>query len=260
MVAAKSSVALLNVLAGSAVGMIAVQVFDYRLGPTMTFVLCCAFVMGYLSGRIYGLMLSLQAALLGSAGALAFTVIGLLFFSSDKIAFVVDVLYIVLLALIYKILERQLAKHQQQSRNRKGERPRIRKLSVLLTGILGMVVVVFAFVIVMNQHRISVGQIGLKKTQQAVYDEKNNLQVAEITVNQTGFNPRNTDFATGTMVKAVLRVEPEAGNNLRLISKDLNIDAPLKQGDNLFVFNKPLPGVYRFSLSDGRFEGTFTVK
>ncbi|MBW7454340.1 hypothetical protein ACFOLF_13210 [Paenibacillus sepulcri] len=256
---AKLIAAILNILASASVGIVSIQVFEYNLAISMAFSVCCAWVLGYLSGIRYGLLFSAQAALLGSIGTLASVTLGLLFFSSGKVVFAVDVVYIILLVLLQKAMDWQAAKPPRKKLpTTEGNQPR--KLPVWTTGLLGAVVVVMAALILVNQDRISVGQLGLKKSQQAAYDEDNNLQVAQITVNTTGFNPQNTEFATGSMIKAVLHVESGAGNNLRLISQDLNIDAPLKQGDNLFVFNKPLPGVYNFALSDGRFKGTFTVK
>jgi hypothetical protein len=82
----------------------------------------------------------------------------------------------------------------------------------------------------------------------------------KIEVTAAGFSPKNSELETGSMLKAVFSVDKATGSDLRLISKDLNIEAPLKPGDNIFLLNNPQPGVYEFQIGGTSYTGTFTVR
>lgn len=89
--------------------------------------------------------------------------------------------------------------------------------------------------------------------------EGNDLQVATIDVTASGFVPKVTEFKAGSMIKAVFHVKPNAGTDLKLVSKELNFSKDLVPGDNIFLLNNPQPGTYEIQVGPKAYKGAFTV-
>jgi hypothetical protein len=126
--------------------------------------------------------------------------------------------------------------------------------------VLGVLTVAFACFLVSQHSSLTVGQIGQPKKQQAVYDVSNVLQVAHIKVNAAGFNPLNTEFQAGGMIKAIFDAVPDSANSLVLVSKELNFNTPVQAGENMFLLNKPQTCTYELQLNRGTSNTTFTIK
>ncbi|MBB6669113.1 hypothetical protein [Cohnella nanjingensis] len=246
-------------VSAAAFGVVAVQAFEYRLYPALAAALIFACLVGAAGGRAFGRPAAVRAALNGCLGAIAAVAGGMTIFANGQVTFAADIVAILLLFLLQKAIDWRAGKGAAGAKGKKASGPAA-KPSTAPTMLYAAVVIAAAAALLLGQDRIAVGQFGQPQLQQAVLDEDNNLQSATIELGATGFSPKNSEFATGAMAKVVIRVDRASDAGRKLICKSLDIEAPLKQGDNSFLLNHPQPGIYAFELDGGGYRGTFTVK
>ncbi|RKP53999.1 hypothetical protein D7Z26_11455 [Cohnella endophytica] len=254
----------LSFTASMAFGFIFAQTFDYDLYLSMGFGILFAAVATATVGLLFKRKIGLNAALAGVLGALLGAAIGKMVFASDKPILIADTIYIVLMYLLLKFGE---WKTNQETASDKPKKAASKKLSSQAKNkpgyagavALGVGVVVVALLITTQKDRILSAQIGLPQSKAATYDEQNDLQVATIEVTSAGLSPRNTQFKSGTMIKAIFHVPANSGEDWKLTSAELDVDNSLKPGDNIFLINNPNPGTYTFNLGPGKGQCTFTV-
>lgn len=238
-------------------GVIASQTFELQLILSLAISVAFAIVVGFCFGIWFRMTSAINGALFSSVGALLGSVIGGMFYTSKIVIMVADIVFIIAVFLVQKIVDWHINRSSSKKavNNTKANKP-----SYFVTGALSATVIILAVLILALQNQIGLGAIGRPQVQTAVFDEENNLQVATIKVMPSGFAPLNTEFKPYTMIKAIFNVEPSAGENLRLISKDLNIDVVLKIGENTFLLNNPQPGHYDFTIESKSYKSTFTVQ
>ncbi|MCC3375437.1 hypothetical protein [Cohnella sp. REN36] len=244
-------------LVSAAASVVAVQAFDYRLPAVIVYAVLFAAAAGGAGFRLYGSLPALHAALAGMLGAIAGVRFGMMLFASAIVVLAAAIAGIVAVFALQKAVDWR-AKAAIQPPKAKGKRTS--KAPQAFAAVLAAAVFVSGIELIVHRDRIAFGQIGQQASQQAALDEDNNLQIATIDVKATGFSPRDSRFTTGAMVKAVFRVDRPSDAGLTLVCPALGIEAPLKQGDNIFLLNRPQPGVYAFSLGGSRLTGTITIR
>ncbi|MCD9026508.1 cupredoxin domain-containing protein [Cohnella silvisoli] len=258
--AGKFDATLLAVIAGLAMGIVAVQTLEYNQPQAMGVAVPLAAVLGYFAGKRFSHLFSIHSALTGCLSAYAGIVFGMRFFASDNVVFATDVVFIVFLFLFLRSVEWQSNVEHNKKTQVKRKKKHSDKSGYATVVMYGIGTAALATVIWLWGNSVPIGQIGQPQSQQSEYDEENDLQVAVIEVNAAGFSPLNTNFNKGGMIKAVFHVSSYAKANLTLVSADLNVNAQLKQGDNVFLFNNPQPGTYKFIVGEETSLCTFTVK
>ncbi|TVX96508.1 hypothetical protein [Cohnella terricola] len=246
---------LLAVLSGTAIGILSAQAVDYSKLLAMAIVVPVMAALGYWGGRKYSLRFAAHMVLIGSVSGYAGVIFGIGFFSANRVIFVTDVAFIVLLFIVLRLAE-------ANTRTVRTDRGRVKSSTVNRGAgfilMYGTGLTAMAIAITLWGNSVSVGQIGQPLTQLSEYDTEHDLQIAQVEIGAAGLSPANTDFTKGGMMKINFQVKASAGANLTLTSSDLNVDAPLQTGDNVFLFNNPLPGTYKFAVGDR--VCTFTVK
>ncbi|OPH51978.1 hypothetical protein BC351_33895 [Paenibacillus ferrarius] len=253
--AGKTIITLLAAIAGLSVGMLSIQMFAYQVYLSLSLSIFLMLVLGYMAGRLWGVYAIWNTVLTGILGAIVGVRCGMIFYLSGKVMFVTDVIVMILLFLLLKGMEWQ-AGLSSQTKSSKTNLLSAR----LATLCLSVIVAGAAIALLVQKDQIVVGQIGQKETQEAVYEESNDLQTIRIELNAGGFNPKNVNFKKATMIKAVFVVSALSDEGLKLKSTDLHIDAVLKKGDNVFLLNNPQPGTYTYTVGDQKATGTFTIK
>jgi len=255
----------ISIAASAAFGIIFAQTFHNGMFKSMGISLLFATAVSVLSSLPFEKLSVLNRVLIGWIGAMLGTVIGTMLYSTNKTILIVDTLFIIFMYLLQKFSEwkadkEQEQQHQKKKASKKSSVPLKRKLpSYAGVAILAAGVIVIAGIIWLQKDEINTAQVGQPLTQAATYEEQNDLQVATIEVTSTGFTPRNTEFKSGTMIKAIFHVASNGEEGLNLQSADLDVNAPLKSGDNIFLINDPQPGTYEFTLGTGTSKCTFTV-
>jgi hypothetical protein len=249
-------VSLLSAVTGLTMGILSAQAFDYNLPFSLAVSGGFTVVAGGLLGRVFRWHEAIYGILIGLLGAMLGTVYGLMLFGTSKVILITDIAFIILMYGLQKFIEWQAGKTTRKKNKKSAVVSPTHNVQIMLS----IFVIVFLSFIVFRSNTIQVGKIGQPLTQSAVVDEVNDLQVATIQVNSAGLSPINTDFKSGSMVKAIVNVKPNAGKNLKLISNDLQINADLKEGDNVFLLNNPQPGIYKLTLEPAMIEGTITIK
>ncbi len=248
--------AVFAVLSGMALGAEGVQAFDFRWGvfALITFIAAAA---GTALGMAYGWQPAINGFMSGVIGASLGSMLGGLFFESRLIVMAVAVLFIICSFIAQKAGDHLI--HASRPPRKKSNLTS-KSSSVVSTIVLGASLAVIAGGMLLQQDRIALGAIGQPKFQAAAIDEDNDMQVAMIEVSAAGFTPANTDFEAKKMIKIVIDVKPRAGAGLKLVSKNLNVDADLKEGENIFVLSNPQPGTYDIAIPSRNSNGTLTVK
>jgi hypothetical protein len=251
-----TSVSVFAALASFLFGMIASQAFDLDLRVLSGIAVLFAVLVGFVGGRMFGKQTVLREILLGAIGAIVGTVLGSLFFRSNVVVVIFDLLFVACVFLFQKWVERLLRKKPKKGKRAKGK---VKQSASKGTIILAVFVVVVAGVFLLQSSQLPVGLIGQPKSQQVTPDEANDLQVAKIEVTGAGLAPQNTQLQSVSMLKAVINVQQSAGSGLKLVSKGLNFSADLKAGENVFLLNNPQPGTYDIVVEPKGYRGTFTV-
>lgn len=247
--------AVLTFLSGLAFSAVAAQAFDWSLSMLLLIGAAFAIAAGFAGGIPFGLQPAIQGALTGVLGAMLGTVAGSLFFKSNNVVLAIAIGFIAGSFLIQKIKERlEAGRWSRQQAAAAQQKP-----GYSVTAILALCVAIGTGYLFTANHSILVGAIGAPASQTAVLDEENDLQIASIDVTAAGMIPANTEFKAGTMIKAVFNVKPNAGSDLKLVSKDLNFNADLKPGENIFLLNNPQPGTYEIVEAGKALKSTFTV-
>ncbi|MEK5324070.1 cupredoxin domain-containing protein [Aeribacillus sp. FSL M8-0254] len=99
----------------------------------------------------------------------------------------------------------------------------------LIAGILVVGVLLF----VQNQGNAFSNQSQPSTTEVQTTSEGNEgFQIATIEVNPTGYEPQNIEVRAGVPTKINFKTDPNAGCLRQVVSKELNINAILQEGDN----------------------------
>ncbi|MCZ8517111.1 cupredoxin domain-containing protein [Paenibacillus filicis] len=184
------------------------------------------------------------------------TVIGSLLFRTNLVLMVTDIAFILIVFLVQKTGERLI----DRAAVKKPAKVSGKQTRYIGTAMLTAAVLIFACGIALQKNQIAAGSIGQPQSQKAAMDEENDLQLATIEINASGFSPKNTELRSGSMVKAIVNVKSNAGTGLKLVSKELNLSADLKAGQNMFLINNPQPGIYELILEPKHLKSTLTVK
>lgn len=257
----KAIITLFAVVTSTAFSIVAIQVFEYNV--YLSFVVSMLFVIcvGYAAGNFYRVYTIWNTILTGILGAILGMRFGMTLYLSSKVIFIADVLLIMILFLLLKIVEWQSSVIRPHKRTKT---PRTKKTNVQtvvgLSVIYSLFVCSMGILLFVQKDTISLGQIGQTQSQEARYDEVNDLQTARIELNAGGFNPKQISFKKSIMIKAVFVVSVSSDVGMTLVSNDLHINAPLKSGENVFLLNNPQPGTYAYSVGSKSIQGTFTVK
>ncbi|MDR0270545.1 hypothetical protein [Paenibacillus sp.] len=244
------------VLTGLAFGVASSQTFDFGLSLSVMISVMFAVIAGFALGISFGWQSAINGILSGSVGAMLGAVIGRLFFTSKSVVLVAVVLFILCSFIVQKIGDSLIRRSQPKTKKAKLAAQKPTYISSIL---LASCVVICGEYLLLQQDQISIGAIGQPQSQIAVIDEENDLQVATIDVSAAGMTPKSTEFKAFTMIKAIINVKPDAGTDLKIISKDLNISAELSAGQNIFLLNNPQPGTYEIEIPSKNYKGTFTV-
>ncbi|MGZ4112678.1 MAG: hypothetical protein ACXVP5_09615 [Tumebacillaceae bacterium] len=238
-------------------GMIASQAFDLDLRELAGIAVVFAVLVGFVGSRLLGQpTVAIRGILLGALGAIVGTVLGSLFFRSNVVEVIFDLLFVGCVFLLQQWVERLSRKKPKKGKRAKGK---VKRASNQGTIVLTVFVVVIAGVFLLQASQLPVGLIGQPKSQQVTPDEANDLQVAKIDVTGAGIAPQNTQLQSASMLKAIINVQQSAGSGLKLVSKGLNVSADLKAGENVFLLNNPQPGTYDIEVEPKGYRGTLTV-
>ncbi|NIK78270.1 hypothetical protein FHS15_003408 [Paenibacillus castaneae] len=240
-----------------AFGAVLAQSFDFDLSISVAFAILFAIVTGLAGGFPFGRKSAIHAALSGSLGAMLGTVLSSLFFKSNIVVMAAAIVFILGSFLVQKIGEKHL---NANNPNHKPAKPPLKKPAYASTVILAVGVAVCAGYILLEKNQIHIGSIGQPQSQIATIDEENDLQVAMIEVSASGITPGITEFKAAAMIKAIINVKANAGNDLKIVSSDLNFSADLKPGENIFLLNNPQPGTYVIEVPSKAYKGSFIVK
>jgi hypothetical protein len=254
------AISTLSVLSSLVFGAIAAQTFDFDLRLSMGIAILLAIIIAVPGGRLFGLKSAINAVLASVASGVLGTVVGSLFYKSNRVILVADIVFILGAFLVQKTVDWRL---NASNEKRKTKKVLSQKPSYVSTVTLSVIVVTVVGYVLLQHNQISIGVIGQPTSQMAAFDEDNNLQLATIDVTASGFVPKSTELKAYTMLKAVFNVKSNAGSGLKLISQDLGISADLKIGDNIFLLNNPQPGTYEFiveSKDSKKYKGTLIVK
>jgi hypothetical protein len=256
---------VISITASAAFSLVFAQTFPFGLFESIGVCLLFAAAVAAAAGIPFNARSVLRFGLAGWLGALIGASLGTMLFASNKAILITDTIFIIIMYLLQRFSEWKANQepnqpHQAQKPSKKSSSLSKKKPSNAGTIVLATGVLVAAALILLQQDAIRTAQIGQPLTQNAVYDDQNDLQAATIEVTSAGFSPRNTEFKPGTLIKAVFHVASGAGSGLTVISNDLNVNAPLKPGDNIFLIRDPKPGTYSFALGAGSSKCTFTVK
>jgi hypothetical protein len=93
-----------------------------------------------------------------------------------------------------------------------------------------------------------------------ITDEENGLQTVIIEAGKSGYRPAVLEMKAHRMTKIRFRLTTDDEGMSRLLSPDLNLEARLRRGDNVFLIGNPLPGTYAFHSGDGRHEGMLVFR
>ncbi|MED5019751.1 cupredoxin domain-containing protein [Paenibacillus chibensis] len=248
--------AVFAVLSGLALGAEGVQAFDFRW-VVFAWIAFIAAAAGAALGMAYGWQSALNGFMSAVIGALLGSMLGGLFYESRLVVLAVAVLFIICSFVVQKASEHLVhASHPPMKKSNLINKPS----SAVSTIVLAASLAVLAGGMLLLQDRIALGAIGQPKSLAAAIDEDNDMQVATIEVSAAGFTPANTDFEAKKMIKVVVDVKPRAGAGLKLVSQNLNVDADLKEGENIFLLSNPQPGTYDIAIPSKNFNGTLTVK
>lgn len=248
--------AVFAVLSGVALGAAGVQAFDFRW-VVFAWIALIAAASGAALGMAYGWQSAMNGLMSAVIGALLGSMLGGLFYESRLVVLAVAVLFIICSFIVQKAGEHLAhASHPPMKKTNLINKPS----SGVSTIILAASLAVLAGGMLLLQDRIALGAIGQPKSLAAAIDEDNDMQVATIEVSAAGFTPANTDFEAKKMIKVVVDVKPRAGAGLKLVSQNLNVDADLKEGENIFLLSNPQPGTYDIAIPSKNFNGTLTVK
>jgi uncharacterized membrane protein HdeD (DUF308 family) len=244
--------ALLVGVASAAFAFLLLQTSSFQFGVTIglsfVFVVVASFLLR--GKKAYNELLS------GILGVTAGLLVGYMTFGSTTAFFVVDVVFIIVVYLVLRWIDRKLAEPQSKKKKGKGKSQEPRGLTVILAG----AVVLVLGVVSVNFNHIPFGTIGQPQNQEATLDTENNLQEAVIEVTPSGFNPKNTTIEAQNMVKFTVNAEVSEGKEVRLVSDDLKLNVKLKNGKNLILLDNPLQGKYDLRLEPGKAKGSLTVK
>ncbi|MCR8631233.1 cupredoxin domain-containing protein [Paenibacillus radicis (ex Xue et al. 2023)] len=250
-----SSMAMVAV-SSAFLGILTVQTLEYQITLSIVISGLFALTIGFLAGKPFHMLDVINGILSGFLGTLIGIVLGSMIFISGNVIIITDLGYIVCIYLLLRVFDYQINKGQLKNAPLT---PAAKGYPFIQTILLASVVFVMVGGVILNKSKIAMGQIGQIQSQVTSMDEENDLQVATIDVTASGFNPKNIDFKANTMIKVIFNVSSNAGNGFKLVSKDLKIDAPLKEGKNSFLLDNPQPGKYEFMLGTGDFKGSFTV-
>ncbi|MFC5402807.1 hypothetical protein [Cohnella soli] len=248
-----------------AFGIVFAQTFHYGLFTSTGVCLLFAAIVGACSRWPLQARVAIAGILAGWIGAMAGSVLGTILFVRPQIVLIVDTIFVVFMYLLQRFgewnagRERNNRQQAQKAANQVGKQGGAKQP---FTGIalLAVCCVIVAAITIARKDDILSAQIGQPLTQTAQYDEENNLQMATLEVTPSGFSARNTVFKAGTMIKAVFHVASDGSSGLTLVSNDLDVNAPLQPGDNVFLIKDPQPGIYAFTLGDGLSTCTFSVE
>jgi len=256
-----------SIVASAAFGALVAQTYQLGLFGSIGTSLIFAVGVGVLSSMtIRGRQNpAINIVLFGWLGAILGAILGTMMYKSNKVILIIDTLFIIIMYLLQKLSEWKAGNEQHpQSQTRKASRESSAPMKKRLPPYVGSVslaaaIVLAAGVIWFQQDEINAAQIGQPRTQTAVYDEQNDLQLATIEVTENGFIPQKIDLVSGTMIKAVFNVSPKNKTGFTLQSTDLDVSAPLKPGENIFLINDPQSGTYEFNLDNGKGKCTFII-
>ncbi|BBH18676.1 hypothetical protein Back11_00210 [Paenibacillus baekrokdamisoli] len=248
---------VLAVLSSFEFGIIAAQTFDLDLIISVGMAILFAVIVGFPSGIGFGLKSGFNAVLAGSMGAILGTVVGSLFYKSNIVVMLADIVFILLIFVVQKVVDWRL---NEKNKKQISSKAVTKKVSYTSTIILLIGVTIVAGYVLLEKNHIQIGAIGKPQSQIATFDEENNLQIATIDVTASGFAPSTTEFKAFTMIKAIFNVKPNAGTGLKLVSKELNLSVDLKTGPNILLLNNPQPGSYEITIESKDYKGNFIVK
>lgn len=252
---------VITLSASTAFNVVLAQAFSLKLNATIGVGFLFAAAIGYFAGRPFYMKAVINSVMVGFLGTMLGSVIGRMLIATNAVILITVTSLVIIMYVIQKIIDGNLAKTNTNKKNTKifvNRQPR--RSSYFSTILLSAAVIMLAAVIMMHQNDVIIGQIGQPQTQKAVLDEENELQEATIHITASGISPKDTQFEAGTMIKVIFIVESGAGSDLILDSEELGIHAPLFEGKNNIIINKPQPGKYEFMLESTSFKGTFTIK
>ncbi|MFE4713930.1 cupredoxin domain-containing protein [Paenibacillus sp. NPDC056722] len=251
---------LFALLAGLAAGIIGAQTFDLELGLSMLVCALLAAAAGAALGFPFGRQSVINSILSGVIGGTLGTVLGSLFFTSGRIVLSGVVLFILCSFLVQKMGDVWISKPRPKAKKANTVKKTAGKATYTSTILLTAATIIVVGGLLLQYDRIAVGSIGQPISQTAVFDEDNDMQVATIEVSEAGITPKTTEFIAAKMIKAIVNVKGSVGTGLTLVSKDLNFNTDLKEGQNIFVLSNPQPGTYEIEIPAKNYKGTFIVK
>ncbi|WP_435169341.1 hypothetical protein [Paenibacillus glycanilyticus] len=248
-------------LASTALGFLLIETLDYklRLSAVIAGVIATALGMAYI--QKHGAITAANAAITGWLGAGIGLFGGSRFYVSDALMIGADIAFVILAFLMQKAAERYYRKAEEPAKQKGKAAVKTKRASgIPASAMYAAAVALFFSVLLSHADHSSAAKIGQTSTADAVYDADSGIQIATVEVNGAGFNPRNIIFQPDMMIKLVFHVSSLASGGMTFVSEDLNLEAPLHKGDNIFMLKKALPGVYGFTVQGSNVKGTFTVK
>ncbi|MFC3748557.1 hypothetical protein [Paenibacillus sp. GCM10012306] len=251
---------LFALLAGLAAGVIGAQTFDYGLVLSILICALLSAVAGAALGFPFGWQSVINSILSGVIGGTLGTVLGSLFFTSGRVVLSGVVLFILCSFLVQKIGDALINKPRPKAKKANTSKKTVGKPTYASTILLAAATIIVVAGLLLQYDRIAVGSIGQPISQTAVLDEENDMQVATIEVSEAGITPKTTEFIAAKMIKAIVNVKGSVGTGLTLVSKDLNFNVELKEGENILLLSNPQPGTYEIEIPTKNYTGTFIVK
>ncbi|MCM3630831.1 cupredoxin domain-containing protein [Paenibacillus glycanilyticus] len=249
-------------LASAALGFLLIETLDYRLGLSAVIAgaAVTALGMGYM--KKYGVATAVNAAITGWLGAGIGLFAGARFYVSDAVMISADITFVALAFLMQKAAERYDRNASEPAGTKRKSAVKTKRAfsGVPASAAYAVAVALFFSVLLSHANHSNAAKIGQTSTADAVYDADNGFQTATVEVNGAGFNPRNINFRSDVMIKLVFHVTSLSADGMTFVSEDLNLEAPLHKGDNIFMLKKALPGVYGFTVQGSSVKGTFTVQ
>ncbi|MGG3987018.1 cupredoxin domain-containing protein [Bacillus smithii] len=210
---------------------------------------------GYLAGKTISLMAAMDGMLAGIMGGMMGAMLGVMLITSDIMILFVDIIFIFIMSILNQLIDDETGK--ARSDNRILSKPVLGSALTLIVGILLVGVLLF----VQNHGNAFSNQSQPSTTEVQTTSEGNEgFQIATIEVNPTGYEPQNIEIRAGVPTKINFKTDPNAGCLRQVVSKELNINAILQEGDNYITLKNVKPGTYQYTCGMGMYGGTITVK
>ncbi|PWV98508.1 hypothetical protein DFQ01_11718 [Paenibacillus cellulosilyticus] len=253
-------------LASVSLSFLLIETLDYKLVLAAIAAGVVGTGLGLAFIRRYGGVTAVNTVITGWLGAGIGLFAGSRFYISDAVMIGVDLTFVVLAFLMQKVAERYDRRVPEQAApNGKfnaatGKKAKRTSRGFSVSFMYAVLVVIAVSFMLTHVDHSSADKIGQTSSADAVYNADEGIQTATVEVNGAGFNPRNINFQSDAMIKLVFHVSSLASDDMMFVSEQLNLEAPLHKGDNIFMLKKALPGVYGFTVQGTNVKGTFTVK